>query len=400
MGFLDWLFGPEQQGVVATELAPPYPNVSDNIARWTAAREAGMGDPCALPAVERGVELIASSVAMMSVNCYVNGEPMPVSPNIVNRPDPWRSRYTFLTQSVRSMVEHGDAFWFLTNHDPEPPHRPRNAIVVDPTEVALSWDAARMLPRYRWRDRMMTPGQDFMHIPLSPRVGHLEGTSPVKQARSALWAVEATELYAAGHFVGAGVPSGTLNVPTTLDKKEANDLKSQWMESHAGPTRTPAILSGGVTYEVTAADPERSQLVDVREQGVAMVARLLGIPPPLLLVSLPGGSSLTYQNIGQVYAEFIRSTLQPLYLTPIESAWSDLLPRTQTVRFDVNDLYRVDIAARVEVYEKLLTMGVVDSDWIQRNEGIRPPEQTPTLYAPSPPAIGDPLPVPEEVPLP
>jgi hypothetical protein len=131
-----------------------------------------------------------------------------------------------------------------------------------------------------------------------------------------------------------------------------------------------------------------------------MVARLLGIPTPLLLVSLAGGSSLTYQNIGQVYSEFIRSTLQPLYLTPIENAWSDLLPRTQTMRFDVNDIFRIELAARVDVYEKLLGMGVVTADWIQRNEGIRPPDQTPTLYAPSPPAIGDQQPVPEEVPIP
>jgi len=400
MGLMDWLLGVQPTQVVAEELAPPYPSVSDNISRWVAAREAGMGDPCQLPAVERGVELIASSVAMMSVNTYVLGEPMPVAPQIVNRPDPWRSRYTFLNMTVRSMVEHGDVYWFLTNHDPEPPNRARNAIVVDPTEVTTSWDSSRMLPRYKWRDRMMTPGVDWMHIPLSPRVGRLEGTSPVKQAASALWTIEATEVYAAGHFVGAGVPSGVLEVPTQLDKKEAADLKAQWLESHSGPTRTPAILSGGVKYEVTAADPERSQLVEQREQGVATIARLLGIPTPLLLVSLPGGSSLTYQNIGQVYAEFIRSTLQPLYLTPIENAWSDLLPRTQTVRFDVNDLYRVDIGARVAVYEKLLAMGVVTPDWIQRNEGIRPPDQTPTLYAPSPAAIGDPPPVPEEVPAP
>ena len=400
MGLMEFLFGAQPEQVIAEELSPPYPSVSDNINRWVAAREAGMADPCLLPAVERGVEIIASAVAMMSVNCYVMGEPMPVAPGIVNRPDPWRSRYTFLNQTVRSMVEEGDVYWFLMNHDPEPPHRARNATVVDPAEVEIMWDAARMLPRYKWRDRMMTPGVDFMHIPLSPRVGRLHGTSPVKQARSALWTVEATEMYAAGHFVGSGVPSGVLEVPTTLTKPEAADLKGQWLESHAGPTRTPAILSGGVKYNVTAADPEHSQLVEVREQGVATIARLLGIPPPLLLVSLQGGSSLTYQNIGQVYSEFIRSTLQPLYLTPIENAWSDLLPRTQTMRFDVNDIFRIELAARVDVYEKLLGMGVVTADWIQRNEGIRPPDQTPTLYAPSPPAIGDQQPVPEEVPIP
>ena len=123
--------------------------------------------------------------------------------------------------------------------------------------------------------------------------------------------------------------------------------------------RTPAVLSGGVSYDVIAADPEKSQLAETRDQGIATVARLLGIPAPLLLVNMTG-SSITYANVSQLYGELVRSTVQPMYLTPIETAWSDLLNRNESVRFDLGDLYRIDIAGRVDVYEKLVALGVVD----------------------------------------
>ena len=377
---------PEGGLVIANELAPPYPTVQNTIDAWVAEREAGLTDPLSLPAVERGVELLASTVAMMSVNVYSRGNPVEVPPRIVDRPDPWRTRYTFLNQTVRSMVETGDCFWYLVDPDPDT-GRMRHAIVVPPHEVTINWDEAGILPVYTWRNRVMKPGVDWLHIPLSPRVGELRGTSPIKQAASALWAIEAAELYAAGHFIGAGVPSGVLRSEGELDKGEAEDLKNQWMLSHAGPVRTPAVLSGGISYDVTAADPERSQLAEVRDQGVATVARLLGIPAPLLLVNM-AGSSITYANVAQLYGELVRSTVQPLYLTPIETAWSDLLNRNETVRFDLGDMFRIDIAGRVDVYEKLVALGVVDADWVRRNEGIRPPDSTPTLYSPTPSAGG------------
>ena len=205
MTWLTKLLGlPDPDGgvTIANELAPPYPTVQNQIDAWVAEREAGLSDPLELPAVERGVELIASTVAMMSVNAYTNGDPMPLAPKIVDRPDPWRTRYAFLNMTVRSMIETGDAHWFLMDPDPDT-KRMRHAMVVKPSEVTMEWDRAGILPVIKWRGQTMKQGVDWMHIPLSPRVGELHGTSPIRQAASALWAIEAAELYAAGTSSGA-----------------------------------------------------------------------------------------------------------------------------------------------------------------------------------------------------
>jgi HK97 family phage portal protein len=378
---IDFLLGREPTVTVADQLVPPFPSVADQIAAYVDARSSGISGIPQLAVLERGIELIASSVAQLAVIAYDRGVPMESQPRIVDRPDPWQTRYAFLYQTVRSMIEEGDAAWFLFDHDPES-NRPRAARPVPMNEVSVSLDEkARFLPVYDWRGQRMKPGYDFLHIPLAPRVGQVRGISPIREAARSLWAIEAAESFAAGHFSGAGVPSGTINSPVALDKAEAARLKQQWLESHAGPVPVPAVLSGGVTYEPNGTNPEDSQLVETREHGVATIARILGIPAPLLLVSL-SSSTVTYQNVTAIFGEFMRSTVAPLYLAPIEGAWSDLVGRSQSVRFDIGEIGRIDVEGRYRIYQMGRDLGLFTPEQVAKYEGIRPPEQVPTPFAP------------------
>jgi HK97 family phage portal protein len=299
MGLWDYLFGSSSTAELAREVTPPFPSVQAQIRAYVEARYAG--GTFTLPAVERGVELIASLVGQLRLVAYRDAVPMSEQPRIVTRPDPWATSPAFWSAFVRSMLETGDGFAFLFDNDPES-GRPRAARVIPSSEVVSEWDPARFLPVHKWRGRTMTLGVDLVHVPLSPRAGELRGRSPLVECRTALLAIEAAELYASGWFSSSGVPSGILTSPTTLTREEADELLAQWLEAHGGPNPTPAVLGGGITYSPVAGDPATSQLVESREHGVATVARLLGIPAPLLLVST-SGSSITYQNISAVYAE-------------------------------------------------------------------------------------------------
>jgi HK97 family phage portal protein len=268
--------------------------------------------------------------------------------------------------------------------DPDPETgRPRSARVIPDAEVDLAWDSAHFLAEIRWRGQLRRQGVDWYYIPLAPRAGELRGRSPLRECRRALLAIEAAELYASTWFAGSGIPSGVLTSPTELDDGEAQELLAYWTEAHAGPSATPAVLSGGITYEKIASDPESSQLVQAREQGVATVARLLGIPAPLLLVSI-GGSSITYANVSQLLTEAYRTTIVPLYLAPIEAALSDLVPRTSSVRFDLGELGRLDVAGRFAIYQAAVALGVLDAEAVARLEGVQPADAVPTPYAPTP----------------
>ncbi len=399
MGLFDWLLGATPTTTaplqIAGELVPPYPSVQNQIDAYVAARTAG--GPSTLPAVERGVQLITSAVAQLVPVCYAGGIPLERAPSIVERPDPWSTRYAFLEMTARSMIETGDAYWFLFDADPDPSSagRPRRARVLPSSEVAVEWDAYRFLPTYRWRDRKMTIGTDLVHIPLAPRVGELHGRSPLLECWTALATIAAAETYAGSWFGGSGIPSGVLTSPTELDDLEADKLKAAWLTAHGGPVPTPAVLSGGISWEAEAVDPERSQLTESREHGVASVARLLGIPAPLLLVA-SSGSSITYANVSQLYAELYRSTVIPLYLSPIEAAWSDLVSRNQTVRFDLGELSRLDVESRVAVESQLVELGVLTAEDVARREGIVSNQGAPAI-APTPTPLE--APAPPEVPV-
>jgi HK97 family phage portal protein len=376
VGLLDWLFGTSSEPELAREIASPYPSVGSAIRAYVASR--AIGGEFTLPAVERGVELIASAVGQLAMVAYRDGVPIADQPRIVARPDPWSTSAAFWATFARSMIETGDGFAFLFDNDPES-GRPRAARVIPSSEVTSEWDRARFLPVHKWRGRTMTLGVDLVHVPLSPRAGELRGRSPLVECRGALLAIAAAELYASGWFAGGGVPSGVLTSPTTLTEEEADALLAQWLDAHGGPNPTPAVLSGGITYSPTAGDPATSQLVESREHGVATVARLLGIPAPLLLVST-SGSSITYQNISAVYAELMRATVAPMYLAPIEAAWSDLVPRGSSARFELGELSRLDVRARLEAYQLAHGLGILDSAEIARLEGIGPVESRPTPY--------------------
>ena len=94
------------------------------------------------------------------------------------------------------------------------------------------------------------------------------------------------------------------------------------------------MVGAGWDVQEMSGNPESSQLLETRRNGVLEVARIFGIvPADLLLVEL-NGSSLTYQNIAGMLDTFMRVTGQPEYLAPIEAGLSDLVPSTQAVRFD------------------------------------------------------------------
>jgi hypothetical protein len=100
---------------------------------------------------------------------------------------------------------------------------------------------------------------------------------------------------------------------------------------------------------------------------------MFGVPGALLEFSAPG-SSLTYQNITEVFTMFVKTCLAINYLEPMEQALSDLLPSSTAVRFNVEGFERADIKTRFEVYEKAVGLfGQEDAaGWARQREGLAP----------------------------
>jgi HK97 family phage portal protein len=389
------LFGgaPEERAEVPSGILPPLTGLPDGFTgSWIEtliARGATVDELLTIPAVNRAVSFIVSACASMQPVAYRNGVPIPEQPRIMVQPSPFMTRQEFVSQTVDSMIEANDAFWWVPPSLRDYDGYPTGLVLVqDPEAVTVEWDDARIRPVYTWRGQRMRANAgkdtDFVHIPLNRRIGALRGHSWLNDCGGIFASYLLADKYAADFFATASIPSGVLKVPVKISPTEAKNLKDQFIEGQK--TRTPAVLSGGIDYAATQTNPYEAQLNESRRWLVGEVARASGIPATILLVEMQGAFDV-YTNLTAVYEEAARSTLFPNYLNPVEAALSGLLPRTTTVRFDSAELLRLSEGERWAVYKTAAEIGATDVAEIRLKEGLGP------LGEPAIPAAHQPTPM-------
>ena len=236
----------------------------------------------------------------------------PRRPLAVTRPDPSITLYAFVVQAISSLLFDGELILQRLGS---------GARVLPPEEVEVVWDDRRMGRSYSWRGTEL-PRSTLVHAMIDGRAGRLRGSSPLRECVSYLSPVKAAEDYALTFFSAGGLPAVVLKVAASMDEEEADRLKARWIDSRVGPD--PAILSGGVDADFPSVDPESAQMQETRAYGATIVARMLGIPAPLLHVETTG-STITYTNTDGAIAALVKSTVYPLYLRPIEDALESLM---------------------------------------------------------------------------
>ncbi len=99
---------------------------------------------------------------------------------------------------------------------------------------------------------------------------------------------------------------------------------------------------------------------------------------PAYMISADMNGSYTYNNILDARKDFVSTSLQP-FLTAIEDRLSmdDLTPRGQVVRFSIDETYlRADAVTRLNVIEKMLSLGLITVDQARGMEDLVPNGET------------------------
>jgi HK97 family phage portal protein len=383
MGWMDRIMGRpeaiEERAEVPSGILPTLTGLPDGftgqyIDALIAAGGITNDDLMSIPAVNRAVTFLTSAAAAMPPVAYRYGLPMDDQPRLMTQPSPIQPREEFIAQTVDSMIEYREAFWWVPPELRDYDGNPTGVLLIqDPDAVDIEWDEGHIRPVYRWRGRLMKTNAgrdtDFVHIPLNRRVGALHGHSWLDDCRNIFASYLLADKYSSDFFVSAAIPSGVLKVPVKISPNEAKALKDQFIEGQK--TRTPAVLSGGIDYAATQTNPYEAQLNETRRWIVSEVARASGVSASILLVEMQGAFDV-YTNLEAVYEEAARSTLFPQYLNKIEGAFSALLPRTITVRFDSSELLRLSEKERWEVYTMQSALGATDPEEIRRKEGMGP----------------------------
>jgi HK97 family phage portal protein len=307
-----------------------------------------------VPAVFRAVTMISNLVGSLTLQAWRNGIVLTGQqvPSLVSRPGVFQTPRDFFRDTAYCLATRGEFLWWVVDRDDD--GLARRLLLLPPGEVKVERDDRfPLMLKYTWRNRAID-ADDIEHGTFSREPGTLRGQGPLQLCGAALSAAVEADEWAARFFARGGAPSVVLKHPNNLNESDATKLKNQWLETDGNEIK---IASGGVVPEAFQIDPESAQLLDSRKYSAASVATMFGMDADLLNAAV-SGSSLTYQNVGQRLDNFIRTTLGPSYLEPIEHGISERLSRTTVARFALQTFLKADVQTQAEVYSTLVAAGV------------------------------------------
>lgn len=344
-----------------------------------------------VPAIQGAVNLIANTTGQLSMRALRNEVELPPAdrPRVIVRPDPFTIPREFYRGSGYNLASRGETWWWAAARDTD--GMAISIINVNPAEVMVEEDPNDLrYPIITWRGKRM-PNEDFRQLVWSREPGSLRGHGPLQMCGAAISvAVEAQE-WAANFYAGGGRPPLIIKSASELGENpgfpdaatEAAALREQWMDQDAN---TPRVIDPGIeeiTYPPEMA--QGAQMLEARAHQNIDVATMFNMDAELLNAAV-AGSSLTYQNVGTKFEEFLRMCLRPNVLEVIEQTMSDFLPRSIVARFNTAALTLADIKTRYDVYGVGIDKGIIDAEEARKFEGYAPGDVENAAVPYSPPA--------------
>lgn len=284
-------------------------------------------------------------------------------PPLIQRPSRLGTVYDWIHRAMTSLTLRGNAYGIITAWASG---YPAQLEWLHPDDVAIEDDRAEVSPKWYWQGRPVDPAT-FVHIPGYTLPGRVLGLSPISAYRMTI----ETGLYATKFgrdwFANGSVPAAVLEAPAQVEQVEAQVLKQRFKAAAEG--REPVVLANGLTYKPISVPADESQFLATLKLNATQVASIYGIPPEM--IGGESGNSMTYANTEQQAINFVTYTLRP-WLVRLETAISNLLPRGQFVRFNVDAIVRADLKTRYEAHQIAVQGGWLSRDEVRELEG-RPP---------------------------
>ena len=319
------------------------------------------------------VTLLADSVAMMPLDLYrevgSRYERLP-KPLFLRKPNAEQSMFDFVHQFIATLAVHGTCFVYAPREGGQVVEM-RN---IHPDRVTIKIDMDTNSSTYGERTYVITGSNevftsetlkqvDWMRFP-----NQVRGLSPIDSLRQAIGTNIAIDRFLAQFYGDGATPSSVLETDSNLSAESAEILRQTWVDT-LYKNRKPAVLTGGLKWRSVTVSASDMDTINYREAIVRDISRAYRIP--LHMINGTGGDNQTYQNIESAGINFLRHTLLP-WCKRLEDLISDLLPRPQYVRFDVNEFARADQLTRVRAQQTMIMSGTLTPNEARQIEGREP----------------------------
>lgn len=326
-------------------------------------------------AVYSAVSLIADTISTLPLDVFVRRDgarfPFRPAPAWVQKPDVDLPKEAFYSALIVSLLLDGNAFVrVFSNKQGEVV----NLVVLNPQTVEVKRNGLGRLIFVVQGEKKPLSADEVVYIPDLLRPGAVRGVSRIEALKENFGLALALEKFASTFFGSGTNLAGVIEFPGNLTQEQSDQLRNGFDKAHAGWQRghKTGVLSGGATWKSTQIDPDKSTLVDSRNQAVADVARAFNIPPHLL--ALPGTNS--YASVEESNRAWLSTSITPI-VSKIEGAMSPLMLRTPGgenafLKFNLDGLLRANIQARASAYSTGLQAGYYSINDVRRFEDLRP----------------------------
>ena len=307
---------------------------------------------------------ISSTMASMSLDIYekrgnrtdiAEGHPSYIA---INDPNDQMTAFEFWESIVARSLIWGVGLAFVERDNDG---RPIALMLVDNQDVDYKMVDGKAV--YIHKALGTIPATEMLEI------CNLERKSPIQLHRENLGLAKASEQFGAEYFGSGGQMTGVLSPDQPLKSEQMAQLLKSWQGQQQAGTK---VLPFGFKYNRVAISPDEAQFLQTRKFQAEEICRIYSVPPALVQLE----SQTTYNNVEQQNLMFARHTIAP-WAKRIEAELDRKLlytmerPRTY-FKFNLNDLYRGDMAARATFYREMLQSGVMSINEVRRREEMNP----------------------------
>lgn len=345
-----------------------------------------------LSAVLACISVVSSGLATLPAYVYrlqdggrVEAPSHPVA-RLIRAPNPhqtwpdfieWLMAQVLLRGNALATIEHDGAgrpvaLWPIPWQNVQPMILPSGRLAYDVVAWQAPWGGQAMPRRYL--------AGEVLHLKDRSDDG-LIGRSRISRAPDTIGNALALQEWSGAQWANGITPSGAFKVPHKMDQTGMDRLRQQLTEKFAGVgnARKTLILENGMEWQSISVSPEDAEVLDSRKFSIEELARLFGVPPPLI----QDYSRNTFTNAATAGLWFAQFTLAP-WARKLEAEFSRSLfgasSGSHELTIDLSGLTRGDFAARWASYAIAVDKGILDPAEIRDAEGYNP-------RAPQPPSL-------------
>lgn len=294
-----------------------------------------------LAVVDGFVSTTTALIAGMPLQAVVGGEVVATPPILRNPvPGPNRTLHDFIVEFVADLCLWGN--YLAVIGDPSWTGWPDQLYGIPWGAWTADPDGTYLIGGTRYG------AAEVFHVAVRRRTGDRVGRGLLQTHRRLLASAVAAEAWASRYYDGGAVPPALLtSADPEMTQAKADLLKVKLRA--ATRNREPVVVPAGTVLQALSSDADSAQLNETRKANSLALCQALGIPAALLGLDSP---SLTYRNIGEVFQQFITTTVMG-YVQPLEAQLTlQCLPRGTEAHFETASILRPDYAARVDLAVK------------------------------------------------